>query len=204
MTERRAPGDRVDERMTSQLDQRTPTPRPRHRRGQTVSPTRRASRPRNGGRRATTATRTSTITVSTCLRQAIGLEPSTGSSFTYARRRCCCSHRQAKTRARRPTGGSASPTRGEAATITKRWPTALRLPNDIVVGRVRGGAVPPVPRRRRGRVDRFGGPPVRPRRRAPAHPPARADQGRLHDAESREGGSGLLVSTTTSSGASVS
>ena len=36
-------------------------------------------------------------------------------------------------------------------------------------------------------MDRFGGAPVRPRRRAAAHPAARADPGRLHDAEPGQG-----------------
>ncbi len=46
---------------------------------------------------------------------------------------------------------------------------------------------PAVPRVRHGRVDRLGGPPLRDRRGSAAAQAARADQGRLHDAQQGEG-----------------
>ena len=74
------------------------------------------------------------------------------------------------------------------AKLTRKRMKALRFSNDDDRrGGQAGRAAPALPRLRLRGVDRLGGAPLRPRRRRPAGPAARADPGRLHDPQPAQG-----------------
>ena len=141
----------------------------------------------------------------TVLRQAIELEPEYGLDGDLIVRLAALLHDigKPKTRSLLPDGRVAFHLHEVVgAKMTKRRLTALRFPNDVVRDvsrlvelhlRFHGYG--------EGRVDRFRGPPLRPRRRTAAVPAARADQGRLHHQEPRQGGAaGPRLRRASSSG----
>jgi poly(A) polymerase len=76
------------------------------------------------------------------------------------------------------------------AQLTKKRMGELRAPLPQGRGGRRvapGRAAPALPRLRQRRVDRLGGAPLRPRRRAPARPAAQADPRRLHHPQPAQG-----------------